>query len=229
MRRVWWFEILVLLALLVGATVAIAVTNADLAVSGLFYFNGGWPVGERFPWKLLYHIDRTPALMLAGAGGVAAVLGFVRPGRKHFIRPGLFLLFLLVIGPGLIVNAGFKDHWGRPRPREVLEFGGNKQFLQPWQPGISGHGRSFPSGHSSAAFYMSAPYLIYRRRRKNAAAAWLTGGLVFGVLMSIARIAQGGHFLSDTLWSFGIVAIAALIIARLLEVDQVTTESGGEK
>ena len=25
------------------------------------------------------------------------------------------------LGPGLVVNVLFKDHWGRPRPREVVD------------------------------------------------------------------------------------------------------------
>jgi membrane-associated PAP2 superfamily phosphatase len=37
--------------------------------------------------------------------------------------------------------------------------------------------------------------------------------------MSIARITQGAHFLSDTLWSFGMVALVAMLLAWLLDLD----------
>jgi membrane-associated PAP2 superfamily phosphatase len=117
------------------------------------------------------------------------------------------------------VNSVLKEHWGRPRPREVTLFGGSKQFLQPWQKGESGKGRSFPSGHSSAAFYLAAPYLVYRRSNLRAALIWLTAGISFGLVMSVARITQGAHFLSDTLWAFGVVSICALLLSALFRLD----------
>jgi membrane-associated PAP2 superfamily phosphatase len=129
-------------------------------------------------------------------------------------------VILLAIGPGIIVNAVFKEYWGRPRPREIVQFGGKKEFLHPWQKGIAHKGRSFPSGHSSAAFYLAAPYFIFRRRKPKAATLWLTGGLVFGTLMSVARITQGGHFLSDTLWAWGMVHILAVALYYLLKLDR---------
>jgi len=124
-----------------------------------------------------------------------------------------------------MVNAVFKDHWGRPRPREIVQFGGKKQFLQPWQKGEDGKGRSFPSGHASAAFYMTAPYFIYRRSNKRIARVWLLSGLVFGLFMSIARITQGGHFLSDNLWAWGMVHLCALVLAACLKLDRAPSVS----
>jgi hypothetical protein len=37
---------------------------------------------------------------------------------------GLFILLSVILGPGLLVNLVFKDHWGRPRPRQVVALGG---------------------------------------------------------------------------------------------------------
>lgn len=220
-----WLEPAVVVAFLVVCTALIAWTGADLAVSSNFFIGGGWPVGDRLFWQFLYRLDRTPALILSVFGLVMFLLSYARPGYYRWRRAGVFLVLLLVLGPGLLVNTVFKDHWGRPRPREVLEFGGKKQFLQPWQKGEDGKGRSFPSGHSSAAFYMAAPYLIYRRTDKRRAYAWLACGLLFGIIMSIARITQGAHFLSDTLWSFGMVTLCALLLAYLLKLDEVTVPS----
>lgn len=208
------------LAILTLATVAIALTGADLAVSRLFYINGAWPVGELQPWHLLYQLDRAPSIGLATLGLAAAVLGFINKKRRSWIRPGIFLVILLALGPGLIVNAVFKEGWGRPRPREIIQFGGSKPFLHPWQKGIAHQGRSFPSGHASAAFYMTAPFFIYRRRQPRVAQAWFIGGITFGILMSIARLAQGGHFLSDNLWAWGMVHLTAVALYYLLHPDQ---------
>jgi membrane-associated PAP2 superfamily phosphatase len=219
MRRRLLIEALSLLAFLVVATGVIAMTGADLSVSAPFYIEGKWPVGDRFFWQLLYRLDRLPSISLGVVGLAAFLISFAGVEYCRWRRSGIFLLVLLILGPGLLVNTVLKEHWGRPRPREIVEFGGKKQFLQPWQKGEDGNGRSFPSGHSSAAFYMAAPYLIYRRKDRRRAYAWLAGGLLFGIVMSIARITQGAHFLSDALWSFGMVALVALLLAGLLDLD----------
>jgi membrane-associated PAP2 superfamily phosphatase len=212
-------EVLSLLAFLVAATGMIAVSGADLAVSSMFYFGGKWPVGDRFFWQLLYHLDRIPSISLGAVGLAVFLISFTRVEYCRWRRSGIFLLLLLLLGPGLLVNVVFKDNWGRPRPRDVVEFGGKMEFLHPWQKVDDGTGRSFPSGHSSGAFYMAAPYLVYRRSDRRRAYAWLAGGLLFGIVMSIARITQGAHFLSDTLWSFGMVSLVALLLAWLLDLD----------
>jgi lipid A 4'-phosphatase len=213
-------EALAVVALLVLATAVIAATNADIAISSLFCVEGKWPIGDQNPWKALYRIDRFPAIILALAGLAGLLISFRRPEKKHWAKPGIFLLILLAIGPGLVVNSLLKEHWGRPRPREIVQFEGKKEFLQPWQKGISGKGRSFPSGHTSAAFYMTAPFFIYRSRNRRIAFAWLTGGIAFAIMMSIARISQGGHFLSDTVWSCGIVYLLGLLFSSMLKLDK---------
>lgn len=226
MKGQFWAEIWMVLVLLVIATGLIAHTGADLKLAAWFYRNGTWPVGEQFPWKLLYRIDRIPAVLLATGWLVVLVRSYRTAALLQWRRAAVFMLLVLLLGPGLLVNSVLKEHWGRPRPREVVQLGGTKVFLHPWQPGVDGQGRSFPSGHSSAAFYLATPWFVYRRRKPTVARAWLWGGLGFGVLMSIARIAQGGHFLSDTLWAFGMVWLTGQILAALLlpEVEQVSGE-----
>jgi membrane-associated PAP2 superfamily phosphatase len=216
MKYTCWTEVVIVLLFLAVGTVLIACTVADLTVSSHFYQSGGWPIGECFPWKQLYHLDRYPALAVVIFGLCAAIYGFFKPQWRPWCRQEIFLVLLLALGPGLMVNAVFKDHWGRPRPREIIEFGGTKQFHQPWQPDINGMGRSFPCGHGSAAFYMTAPFYIYRRTKPAVARRWLAGGLAFGLLMSYARIAQGGHYLSDVFWAWGMVHLTALLLSALL-------------
>jgi len=220
MKRRELIEILSVLAFLIVATGVIAVTGADLAVSAPFCIEGKWPIGDLFPWQALYRLDRIPAVALALFGLAAFLASFFRRDLQRWRLAGAFLVLLLVLGPGLLVNVAFKDHWGRPRPREIVQFGGQKPFLQPWQRGEDGKGRSFPSGHASAAFYMTAPFFIYRRSNKRLARIWLTGGLVFGIFMSIARIAQGGHFLSDNLWAWGMVHLTALALCYCMGLDR---------
>lgn len=220
MKGRFWAELWMVLVLLVITTGVLAHTGADLALSSLFYQSGGWPVGEQFPWKLLYRIDRTPAVLLAVGWLIVVIGSYRRPNLYQWRRAGVFTVLLLILGPGLLVNSVLKEHWGRPRPRDLVQFGGAKPFLQPWQPGISGKGRSFPSGHASAAFFLATPWFVYRHRKPLAAQCWLWGGVGFGIVMSIARIAQGGHFLTDCLWAFGVVWLTGQILAALLLAEQ---------
>ncbi len=213
-------DFLIPATLLLVATVLIGITGADLKMSSLFCINGTWPIGDQQPWHFLYLLDRIPSIGLGVCGLAAAVAGGISHQRRHWVKPGLFLVILLAVGPGLTVNALFKEYWGRPRPREVIQFGGTKEFLHPWQKGTAHKGRSFPSGHSSAAFYLSAPFFILRRRKPRAATLWLWGGIGFGLLMSIARITQGGHFLSDTLWAWGMVHLLAVSLYYLMGLDR---------
>ncbi|MBI5483908.1 MAG: phosphatase PAP2 family protein [Deltaproteobacteria bacterium] len=223
MQRKALAEAVLVLAALVTATALTAFYGADLALSSRFFIGNAWPVGNEFPWKLLYRIDRIPAILLALAGLAAAAGSFLRPEFIKWRKAGVFLALFMLLGPGLLVNTVFKDGWGRPRPREITQFGGSKQFLHPWQKGVRGQGRSFPSGHASAAFFLIAPFFIYRRRRPRLARSWLTGGIIFGVLMSIARITQGGHFLSDNLWAFGMVYLTGLLLSAIMGLGREDT------
>jgi len=55
---------------------------------------------------------------------------------------------------------------------------------------------SFISGHAAAAFFFIAFGYVMRSRKIFLA------GLSFGVLMSLTRIVQGGHFFSDVTFAF---------------------------
>jgi len=113
---------------------------------------------------------------------------------------GLFVLLSVIVGPGLIINAALKDHWGRPRPREIVEFGGKMRYAPPLLPG-GGHGKSFPCGHCSVGYLYAIGWWIWRRRRPLWAASSLGFGLAAGTLLGLGRMAAGGHFLSDAVWS----------------------------
>lgn len=205
------------LLLTMTLTVLISLTGADLSLSSYFYYSDGWPIGEFFPWKPLYYLGGYPAYALALFGLGIACLGGFSSQKPLLRRRGIFLVLLLTLGPGSLVNGVLKNMWGRPRPCQTIEFGGDKQFRHPWQPDMKGEtGRSFPSGHASAAFYLTAPFFIYRRENPDIARQWLAGGIFFGFLMSIARIAQGGHFLSDTLWAWALVHLLGLALSSVL-------------
>jgi lipid A 4'-phosphatase len=213
-------DFLLALALLAGATALIAATGLDLALESRFYQAGkGWSLTDLNPWYGLYHYGIIPAYLLCGGALALLVAGYFRAAAVRWRRSALFLVLLMALGPGLLVNMVFKDHWGRPRPRQMLVFGGDRPFHQVWERGVGQTGRSFPSGHASAAFYLMAPYFVLRRRNRNRARLVLLGGVGYGVLMGLARMVQGGHFPSDVLWAGGIVYLVGLSLYYLLRLD----------
>lgn len=207
------------LAVLVSATALIASTNADLAISGYFYKNHDWPTGNLPPWRQLYLFGYYPAYILGGTALGLYLADFTGLRKSGLRKAAAYMVVLLLMGPGLLVNSSFKDHWGRERPREITQFGGNKSFNQPWQPG-TGQGRSFPSGHGASAFYLAMPYFILRKSKPRAALLVYGAGIFYGILMGIARIAQGGHFASDILWAWGMVHLTAVALYYLMGLDR---------
>lgn len=208
---------MILLALM-AATLLCVLTNADILAANFFYVPGAsFPYGNLQPWWLLYHFGVYPAFAMGGSALLLFLAGFFRPSLTRFRRQALFIALLLIIGPGILANSVFKDHWGRPRPRQVDIFGGNMAFHQPWQPGPAPRNASFPAGHPTAAFYLSAPYFVMReKRQRRKALLWLWGGILYGVVMGMARIIQGGHFLTDVIWSAGFVYLTAIVLAAVI-------------
>lgn len=128
----------------------------------------------------------------------------------------LYLLLVVAIGPGIIVNDIFKDHWGRARPAETTMFGGHKEFTPAFVLSDQG-GYSFSCGHAAGAFFLIALALLAKKRRTF----WMSLALSYGVAISFIRIAAGGHFFSDTIVSFFIVYITTLIFYGLFFKEEI--------
>lgn len=188
------------------------VPQLDLMASGLF-----WRAGDGFfladPLQPMHLGVRTFTMMLAG-GLIGVFLVAILVSASWPLRKGLiYLLLVLMVGPGLLVNALFKDHWGRARPVQVQAFGGDKAFSPAWVvAGQCASNCSFSCGDASVGFALLAPAFVLTSRRR----LWLAIGVAAGGLLGIMRMAQGGHFLSDVVFSFFIVYFAAWLLHRLL-------------
>src|ERR1035438_5571916 len=134
LRRDWLPEASLMLAIAVVVTVLFAVTPLDIDVARIFYRTDGsdhWPLGKLWPWSILYEL--------------APYIGHLG-GRETWRENSIVLISCIVIGPGLIINAVFKDHWDRPRPRDVVEFSGALHYTPaPWR----GEGGSRSEEHTS--------------------------------------------------------------------------------
>lgn len=210
--------VILILAALALATSLFTVTGFDIMLLRNFYSpSGGWIFADSQPWQFLYQYGPFPCYLLGGLALAVLLLGYCLPLLRPYRKKALFLVLALALGPGLLVNTVFKDNWGRPRPREIADFGGTRQYHPVWKMGeVSG--RSFPSGHAAGAFYLLTPYFVLRRRKKTAYVV-LTAGSTFGLLVGTARIIQGGHFITDVLWAAGMVIITAILLSRLLRIE----------
>lgn len=212
LRRDWLPEAILLFAIAVGVTILFAVTPLDIDTVRVFYRTDGsdhWPLGKLWPWSVLYKLAPFITASLLILGLVGLLIGYLR-SRETWRENSIFLIFLIVIGPGLIINAVFKDHWDRPRPRDVVQFGGALDYTPaPWR---GEGGGSFPCGHCSVGFLYSSGWWIWKRRRPVLARASLALGLIVGSALGLGRMAAGAHFVSDVIWS----ALLALGLAHFL-------------
>ncbi len=178
----------------------------DLAISRIFYDVD--PVRHfRFTWHL------SPALMTVRDGGLwistvlvapavaALVVKLILPRRKALMsaRAILFLMMTMALGPGLLVNVVLKDHWARPRPIDVTQFGGDQHFVAWWDPrGDCPQNCAFVSGDVSGMAWTLAPAALappqWRALAYSSALA-LTGG------MALMRLMAGAHFFTDAVFA----------------------------
>lgn len=178
---------------------------------------GTWPWERVSPWREIYRLGIFPGFLIGGLGGLCGVLGWRWRLSMRTRRAGLFLLCGLVVGPGLLVNVGMKHGWSRPRPHEVEEFGGSQHFLRVGTPALNDSSNaSFPSGHAAIAFYAIAPAFVVGGGQLRLCRGLLAFGLGLGTVMSIARVLQGGHWVSDVVWSAGAVYLTTVGLSAVL-------------
>jgi membrane-associated PAP2 superfamily phosphatase len=199
-----------LVLVLVGLTLWGEAHDWDRIFSAQFFSDKNiWFLAGISPWNWLYDYGIIPGVLVS----VISILILINTRAKSSwssLRPYLFICALTpFIASLLLVNIVLKDHTGRPRPREITQFSGNWEYKPVLEAGIPGRGHSFPCGHCSIAFTLTSGIVFWRRSRKFAISS-LSVGIAFGMLMSLARIVQGGHFLSDALWSLGVVWLTLL-------------------
>ena len=152
------------LIILLTLTLILSATNADLLLANFFYSPSvGWPGKTAHPWIDLYQYGNIPPLTLSLYGLVVFVFGFLFHKMAPYRKIGLFLVIYMVLGPGLVINTVFKDHWGRPRPAEVQNFGGSEKYLPVWERGTPGQGKSFPSGHAAVGFFFIFTFFLSKK------------------------------------------------------------------
>lgn len=131
-----------------------------------------------------------------------------------------FVVTAQVLGPGLLANTLFKEHWGRARPADIAAFGGEAAYTPPFEMANQcARNCSFVSGEGSAIAMMAIllgvlawPWLRARHLSWTIA---LTGVASLGVAL---RIVKGRHFLSDTVFAILLMALVVLLLYRAFDI-----------
>jgi len=194
-RRLWpW---LIVLALAIAALVC--AFFCDAAVASRVNTNASAHVKH---WAVVVsRVGDWPAHVALGVVGVAAAF-FAR--RRDWLR--IFLAMLIACALAGIGARIIKIATGRARPSIKTETMWNG-------PQFRANYNAFPSGHtaSSAAFFAS---LVLARRKLGAPF------LLIPLLIALARILSGAHYLSDVTFAAALGLACALLTSRLLSTSQ---------
>jgi membrane-associated PAP2 superfamily phosphatase len=165
---------------------------------------------------VLHHWAKYLVVMLGALAIAGFLLSFCIEALRPHRRVWLFVALSLSLAP-LTVTA-LKAASVKHCPWSLAQFGGYLPYIRLFEtppPGLE-PGHCFPAGHASTGFALMSFYFVGRARGR-AKAAWggLAAGLIAGLALGSARMMQGAHFLSHTLWS-GLVCWTVILLLSVL-------------
>jgi lipid A 4'-phosphatase len=202
-----------LMALSIAAALVPTVwTGVDLALAGLF--TGTSPTIASADWWWVVGINLyVPALFRIGLALCFVAWLVVTFGQrwKKWRLPLAFVVVAGIMGPGVVVNAVFKEHWQRARPYQVENFGGPQQFTRAAvMTDQCNNNCSFVSGHVACGFFLTTLMLVHRRRR----ILWALVGTSAGLVIGFSRMTNVAHWFSDVLWAYPITLATSWLVWR---------------
>jgi membrane-associated PAP2 superfamily phosphatase len=195
----------------------------DIALARLFYEGAGkgFALRSQATLILLRELGYYLPIVVLALAGLVFLLARRRPRRDALRgRRFLFLALSFALGPGLLVNGMLKEISHRPRPAQIVEFGGPSTF-RAWYAadGACEHNCSFASGEVAGATWLVAPASLLPPPWRA-----LALGLASAVTVAVAalRMAFGGHFASDA------AAAVLVTLASIFVVGWAVLRKGGE-
>jgi lipid A 4'-phosphatase len=209
-----------LAGLVLAGAVFVAFPEIDLWVSRAAYSSSGGFIGQRNAWiewlrkgfMVFYWICIAVSVL-----GWALALRTRQAWLGADARKWLFMVLCLSVGPGLLANVAFKQHWGRARPKQVVEFAGTKLFSPAPMPSHQCRRNcSFVSGEAASTF---VPFYAAAAIVPQWGATLVIAGTISGLAAGSVRIAQGAHFLSDVVFAGFLMALTVLALRRLMRAS----------
>lgn len=197
-------------------------TDLDRIVQHLFFD----PAQNSFPLRRHWLFDQVlhqgaKQLAWLGAAGALYLCWQGWRGRLPWLPPRNALLAALGMVLIPLGVAMLKQVVNRHCPWDMVDFGG----FVPYQSLLSAHpsdikaGVCFPAGHSTTGFLWLVWAVALRPAGRRWARRALMFGLAAGLLLGGARMAQGAHFLSHTLWSLWFAWALSLSLALLVKAE----------
>ena len=185
--------------------------NLDIHFSKLFFYEEKFISEKHIFIKNLRSFLKDFMIVISVFSLLLIVAGLLFKKKVFFLKSRTKLILLgFIVGPvigcGLIANFYFKDNWGRARPINIQEFGGDKIYAKPFI--ISDQCKkncSWIGGEASAAFSFITGTIILKNP------IYLIINLIFGIVVSLCRIAMGGHFLSDNIFAMIFMIYLAIL------------------
>lgn len=129
----------------------------------------------------------------------------------HLYQAILYAIFY-TFSVYILIEFGVKEFWLRPRPEQIILFGGHENFLPIFHSLPQGDFHSFVSGHASVWFGLVAiGYTLYPTRK----IAWAIISILSGLTMGVLRICIGKHYLSDIIFA-GLFVTSSCVVLDIL-------------
>ena len=210
-RLFWW----TLGLCTVLAMVPTAWTRIDIDAASVFFAPGALQQVEHWWWVqwINGYVPAAFRVMVFAALAAWIAASFVLPRMRPWRMALMFVVLAGALGPGLLVNSGFKDNWQRARPYQVQAFGGTQEFTRATvMTDQCDNNCSFVSGHVACGFFFASLMLLWPRYGRF----WAGTGIAAGWNIGFARMADHAHWLSDVLWAAQITLMCSWMVWRLL-------------
>ena len=193
-------------------------TNLDYSLIQPFFDSNQQAFTWQHHWlfETLMHTSLKYAVILIAIFTLGlSLVSSLRKSLHSLTRPTLWTFCAMVVATSII--SLLKSQSIHACPSHLTLFGGHQPFLPLFSslPENVPAGHCFPGGHASAGFALMAFYFAWRDQHKSLSYWFLYGGLILGLLMGLAQMIRGEHFMSHNIWT-GLIAWFVLLTLYLV-------------
>ncbi|SIT08911.1 phosphatase PAP2 family protein [Paracoccus saliphilus] len=211
-----WRSLLGILLLgVLASAVFLTFPELDITISKLFFDGTEFPLANDPLLGLLRRVTTMASgtLLIACIALLASkrLRDSVRVSRRDALLP----IMTYTIGVGFVVHQLMKEQFGRARPHQIVEFGGEAPFTPAWTLSEACLSNcSFTSGEAAGAMALISGVVLCPASIRRIAMPAVFG---LAVTLGMNRVLFGGHFLSDVILSM--LIISAIMIGLRIAMN----------